>query len=484
MLRKKGCFRTGSPLKHPSGVKALFIPLALSARLKSCPDTKLAETEFSRNLPDGGWMKVPQSLPQGCILAVAALIFLVSGGQKAIHGSIDFVPVYTGASCMIHGCDPYKTDQLEKQYLDHGGRVKEQAPWITTEVVTYPPSTLLALSPLALFSFPAARIIWLVQNGALFITAVVLALRLCPDKHRWLATVLAAALLAASGQMLALGQTTPFAVALLAIGTYLFLRGRYLTPATVLLALTLAVKPQIGGFVVLFLLLRGVRRGHAGAAMAAALVLMVAGGSILKSRPASADWVAELRSNVINAQTGGEANDPGPDYPRSIGSLQLQSITSVFLADPQWYDAAAYVISAIFLAIVAVGVARSRPGLENHLLAVGTLAVVTLFPVYHRFYDSRLLILALPAALLVFRERRVLGATLCALTVLATFSIQYRTQDYLLKHGMWQAVRDNKLLFVLLLREQTLLLLLVACLLILALFTIRFAETQSEQVRA
>jgi hypothetical protein len=35
--------------ERPSGAKALFIPLALSARLKSCPDTKLAESEISAN---------------------------------------------------------------------------------------------------------------------------------------------------------------------------------------------------------------------------------------------------------------------------------------------------------------------------------------------------------------------------------------------------------------------------------------------------
>jgi hypothetical protein len=40
----------GTGEMRPAGAKALFIPLALSARLKSCSDTKPAEIEFFRNL--------------------------------------------------------------------------------------------------------------------------------------------------------------------------------------------------------------------------------------------------------------------------------------------------------------------------------------------------------------------------------------------------------------------------------------------------
>jgi hypothetical protein len=162
-------------------------------------------------------------------IGIAALIFLVLGGLRAFYIWNDFVPVYAGARCLLRGCNPYGTGEL-----------------------VYPPSTLLVLSPLALFQYPAAWLIWFLLNGALFVAAVVLVLSLCPKRHRWLTTTLGAVFLAGSSQLLILAQPAAFAGSLLVIGVYFFLRGRALLVGTVLLMLSLAVKPQLGGLIVLY----------------------------------------------------------------------------------------------------------------------------------------------------------------------------------------------------------------------------------------
>jgi hypothetical protein len=425
-------------------------------------------------------MKVSQSMLQGCILAAAVLFLLISSGPKAAHGSFDFVTVYAGSSCLIHGCDPYNVDQLEKQYLDHGGKATEQRPW-EIEVPVYPPATLLTLAPLALVSFPAARLIWLLLNAGLLVTAVLSILQMCPEKHRWLASILGALLLAGSGQLLILGQPGAFAISLVAIGTYLFLRGRYLPLAAVLLALSLAVKPQIGGLIVLYLLVRGVRRWHAAAAMTGAVALLVAGGLILNSNPASSNWLAELRGKIAGSQAPGGINDPTPNQKDAMSDLHLQCMTSVFDSDPKTYNAAAFAVFAVLLAVWAVGALRTKPSLESHWLAIGGLAVLTLMPVYHRFYDSRLLVLALPAALLVFSRHWVLGAAMGATRVVEAIAFQFRGLSNGLMSRMGEGHVGKKLLFILLLREQSLGLLALACLLILALYTVRFPETPGEE---
>ncbi len=91
-----------------------------------------------------------------------------------------------------------------------------------------------------------------------------------------------------------------------------------------------------------------------------------------------------------------------------------------------------------------------------HLLALAALSILSLMPVYHRFYDTRLLLLTVPAVLIVFQKRRFLGATIAVVTALQVFSVQYRLEIFLIQHDEWKSVLQNKLLFLLLLRQQNL----------------------------
>ncbi len=189
------------------------------------------------------------------VLSISAILLFVAGGARVFRSSNHFVPVYTGARCLLHGCNPYDTSQLEQQFYLAGGHATDLPSW-DIDVPVYPPSTFLVLSPLALFSFPAARLIWFLLNGCLFVAATGLILALCPPSHRWLATALGSLFLLSSAILLVLGQPAIFAISLLGIGIYLFLRGLLLPLGTLLLILSLAVKPQVGGLIVLYLVAR------------------------------------------------------------------------------------------------------------------------------------------------------------------------------------------------------------------------------------
>jgi hypothetical protein len=381
-------------------------------------------------------------------IGIATLIFFGLGGLRAFYIRNDFVPVYAGARCLLHGCNPYGTG-----------------------VLLYPPSTLLVLSPLALFRYPAAWLIWFLLNGALFVAAVVLVLSLCPKRHRWLATALGAVLLAGSSQLLILAQPSAFAVSLIVIGVYFFLRGRRLLIGAVLLMLSLAVKPLIGGLIVLYLFSR-VHRRYAALAMVGALALLLCGGLILRMHPQSADWVSDLRANVSSAVAPGATDDPRPTNEQAVAAVNLQTITSIFFRDEKVFNDAAYAIFGILFGAWVVAVLRMNPSMDNHLLSIGALSVLTLMPVYHRSYDSRFLLLSIPAALIVFEKRRIVGAFLCILVALATVSIQHWVQLLLLRDGLLQAVQRNKLLLILLLRESDVRLLVLFCLFMVGLFNI------------
>jgi hypothetical protein len=409
------------------------------------------------------------------VLGISAIIFFAVGAARVFRSSNDFVPVYTGARCLLHGCNPYDTTQLEQQFFQAGGQADELPSW-QIDVPVYPPSTFLVLSPLAWLRFPAARLFWFLLNGCLFVTSTALILSLCPPSHRWLATALGSLFLLSSGILLVLGQPAIFAISLVVIGSYLFLRSRLLPLGAFLFMLSLAVKPQIGGLIVLYLLVQRIHSRYAVIALGGALAILLSAGLVLRLSPRSAQWPSTLGANLTATLTPGGSADPRPANPQAIGDTNLQSLSSVFLADSRGFNAAAYVVFLLLLAAGILVVARRNANLDLHFLALGALSILSLTPVYHRFYDTRLLLLTIPAVLIVFQNRRILGAVIGVFTVLAIISVQYRVQEFLLQHAQWQSILQNKLLFILLLRQQNLELLILFFLYLFAMLSLRFSN--------
>jgi MFS family permease len=276
--------------------------------------------------------------------------------------------------------------------------------------------------------------------------------------------------------LLALGNPAIFAISLLVIGSYFFLRGRFLSLGAILLMLSIAVKPTIGGLIVLSLLVRKIHWRYAAAALAGALALLLCAGLILKMHPRSADWSSTLRTNISTTEEPGGVNDYRPADQEGFYFINLQAVTSVFFTDAREFNAAAYAVFLVLLAVWITVILRTKAGSEMDLLSVAALAALSLTPVYHRTYDVRLLLITIPAVVIVYQKRRLLGAFICALTLVAMISVQSRVQVFLLHHAMWQSVLQNKFLFVLLLRQQNLELPILFCLYMVAMYSIRFSS--------
>ncbi|MDE3186529.1 MAG: DUF2029 domain-containing protein [Acidobacteriota bacterium] len=432
------------------------------------------------------------------IVGLIALYFFVSGVRGASRESTDFIPVYSGVRCLLHGCNPYSIPDLNQQFLGSGGRENDlrQAGGWQNESPLYPPSTLVTLLPLGLLPFPAAKIAWSLLSGGLFIVAVWLVLSLCRPPHQWLTTLLAALFLLINGQIVRLGQPSGFAISLLAISVALFMRRGSPLLAACLLALSLAVKPQIGGLIAVYLLAHKAHRRYAGLAVAAALGLFLLGALILHMRPGSAHWVADLRTSITASMQPGQVN--APDAP-DVGVANLAGITSPVFAGRRRANLIAIGIFLLLAAAWAVGAARDTEDPEAAILALGALSALSLLPVYHRQYDSALLLLSMPSLLVILERRRVLGAIIACLTFPAGALFPGILGEFLWTHApaVRQSLLDNKFsmflvissaddlpsrfrdlltnkfFFVLLLRQQNLVLLLVACLYIVAMYTAR-----------
>jgi hypothetical protein len=420
-------------------------------------------------------MKFPKPKLHLLVLGISALIFCVVGGLRAFRFSHDFVPVYTGAGCLLHGCNPYDTSQLEQQFFQRGGRAVDLPSW-EIDVPVYPPSTFLVLSPLAMLQYPLARLLWFLLNGSLFIISAVVVLSACPQSHRWLATILGSLILATSGILLVLGQPAAFAISLVIIGSYLLLRARFLPLGAFLLMLSLAVKPQIGGLIALYFLAQKVYWRYAAIALAGALTLLLSAGLLLRLQPHSANWTSTLRANLAATLSPGGSADPRQANQEAVGDTNLQTLTSIFFADARIFNPVAYEVFLGLLAVWIMAVPRSKTSPEMHFLALAGLSILSLMPVYHRFYDTRLLLLTVPAVIIVFQKRRLLGTVIAVLTVLAVISVQYRVQVFLIQHAEWQSILHHKFLFILLLRQQNLELLILFGLYLVAILGIRFSS--------
>ncbi len=392
------------------------------------------------------------------VLALAFAVCVALGACRARYPYNDLLPSYAGERCLLHGCDPYGGTRL-----------------------LYPPSSLMAMAPLGLFNFRTAWLLWFVLNSGLLLVAVILVAGLCPREDRRLATVLGAIVLAGSSQLLSLAQPSALAISLAAIGGSCLIRGRMLWMSAAALMLSLAVKPQIGGLLAVYWAVRGPHRRVAIAAIAGALALFLGGILILNVRPTSARWAAELRANLSGVVAPGGTGDPRPANLLAPATLNLQTVTSAFSADEKIYDGAAYTTFALLLAVWVAAAMRMKPGATDDLLSMGALAVLTLLPVYHRSYDSRLLLLALPAGVIVLRQRRSEGLLLCALIASATVSFQHWMQLALTHAGLLADVLNHKVLLIALLRESDLRLLLCFGLLLLAALRRREPEDGAER---
>jgi Glycosyltransferase family 87 len=411
------------------------------------------------------------------LVCLAALYYLAAGTYKASHFSADFIPVYGGARCIAVGCnsyDPFNPPERLAEAIRARGNPARMRPL----ALLYPPSTLLVLSPLCLLPFPVAAVLWALLGGTLLLAAIGLVLSACPRDYFWVASILACVFLVGdSPSLLGTGNPATFACALAVAGAMLFLRNRHIPLAVLLLTVSLATKPQIAGFIVLYFLVRKIHWRSAALSMGASVTILLAACLILQARPVSRDWLPMLRAKIAESVQPGQVDDPTPANVKYLDLVNLQTITGSFVSNPKIYNAVAW---AIFLALVAIWIFAVRAtdaGRMDHFFALPPLLVLTLLPVYHRGCDDLLLILALPMILRVMQRHRVLGGVTAAATALPHILDVVMPRITYLIGRFWnmQDVLKHKVLFILLLRHQCLVLLLLFGLYVAAMYAVQTA---------
>ena len=109
--------------------------------------------------------------------------------------------------------------------------------------------------------------------------------------------------------------------------------------------------------------------------------------------------------SAISAHGG--LNEPGPAslIGRSPGMIfDLQAAICVFRDDPRIYNPVSYLICGTLLLVWAIRTLRVRFSLRSSWLALAAVVPLTMLVTYHRTYDAKLLLLAIPACAILWAE--------------------------------------------------------------------------------
>lgn len=377
----------------------------------------------------GTWLKRVAVL--GLCMAVSCR-WAISRWEKApgTTQDIDFAQLYYGARCVIGHKDVYDAGAPLREFEAEGGRFLHWSQGqveISREVLSnavYLPTAFLVVGPLALLPYAAAHAVWFWLTAGLLMAAALLMWELAGEYEPRLAGWLAGFMLLNCVEVLSQGNPAGLVVSLCVVAAWCFLRRRLQWLGVAALAVALAIKPHDAGFVWLYFLLAGsAGRKRALQTLAVAAALGVA--AVVWIAPGSPHWMQELRSNLAADTAHGGMNDPGmaASVHRGFDPIcNLQKTMSVIRDDPRFYDPASYAIGGVLILAWMVAVLRKRRTPEGALLALAAASMLTMLPVYHRTYDAKLVLLAIPACALLWAAGGIRGWVALALTATAIFA--------------------------------------------------------------
>jgi hypothetical protein len=358
-------------------------------------------------------------------LLLGCAIFLLMGTaleMAAPVSTVDFRIVYYSARCLLDHRDPYNENEVRRTYQIEGG-VDRNATAIIEKTETqyiYFPTAFPITVPFALLPFGAAHILWLAATAVALILGGILMWEASSGDAPLLAGALIGLLLANCELFLALGNPGGIGIGLCVVAVWCFIRDRYVAAGIVCMALSLMLKPHNPALVwSFFLLAGGVYRKRALQTLLVIFVLAVP--SVLWTFHIAPQWPSELIGNLVGNGAHGSLSDPGPKSLAGHGigmMINLQTALSVIRDDPRFYNPAAYLICGSLVGIWIWTTLRLQLAPWAAWLGVAPISILTMLPIYHRLYDAKMILIAIPALAMLW-VRKGTGAWVGLLLTLA-----------------------------------------------------------------
>jgi len=348
------------------------------------------------------------------LILAAGVEFAARGPLRFLHNPTnwnDFSQNYVASKLWLAGESPSRPENFVRLWKRESGSRLELAD-IRTHLAP-PLGTLVLLAPIAALPWPVAKIVWLALLLLAFALAVVSLAGTAQfriDEPRTLAFVAASLALAPFHTGIAMGNVSVIAIAVCALAMWAA-HHRHDASAGVLLAVSVSLKPQIGAFFVLYYLAR--RRWRiflSAAALTAGLVLLAA----LYLQIHGVAWFQDYLANAKGFFTADRIDDFTAANPIRFTLINLQVAFGTLTPQASTANLLAFSISGILLAAWLFFVAR-RGTCESEILDLSAVSVLSLLPVYHRFYDAALLLVPLCWGLSQLRGKLKMIAALALL---------------------------------------------------------------------
>jgi hypothetical protein len=343
------------------------------------------------------------------LVALAAAEFVARGlVRRPGSGGFDLSGPYAQAGLWRTGRSPFDWPEGIRLFLRMSGEHREGT-WVISGCI-YPPSACVLLAPFSQLPWRAAQVAWTIACVGLLGAAVAALARSARlGTGPALAVFLAVALgLAPLHTGLSIGQPSSAAVALAALAIALGAQRRD-TLAGLMLGLSIALKPQIGGLLPLYPLVQG-RLRYVAWTVAVVAALNAAGLAVPIARGASPgrmldEWRANLRASMVD-NTGLVEGDGGAIQSNLLyATINIHPLLITLTGDPALARLIAWAICGLG-AVAALILARRPAGRADDLLTATPLIVVTLLASYHRNYDAGLLLVPLAWSIAAWRSSR------------------------------------------------------------------------------
>jgi hypothetical protein len=353
---------------------------------------------------------------------IALALMLLSSGISILwgfslgqtgNGWLDFRAVYYGTRCLLKHHNPYNVSELESFYRAEGGESPSENIQAHQAITLYVnmPTTFLFIAPFAMLPWGPAHVLWMTLTAGVFILAALLMWNLGASYAPGVSLFLVCILLANCEMLFSNGNVSGIAVSLCMVAVWCFLEERFVPAGILCLAVSLAIKPHDAGLVWLYFLLAGAP--HRKRALQTLLVTAVLGlSAYMWVSHVAPHWMLDWQSNLSAISAPGGINNPAPaSLTGRIAAMviDLQAAISVFWNDPRIYNTASYLVCGALLLVGAVRTLRSRFSQARAWLALAAIVPLTMLVTYHRPWDAKLLLLAVPACAMMWAEGGATG---------------------------------------------------------------------------
>lgn len=327
------------------------------------------------------------------LLFLAAAEFVVRGPVRFLFEETvwnDLSQNYTASRLWLKGespSDPRNFVALWKQ--ERGSRLD------LTDIRTHlapPLGGLVVMAPIAAFHWKVASILWVTVLLAAFAATVWALVHAAGFRHnepRTLAFVAACLALAPFHTGIASGNPSILVIGLCIVAVWAATRHRDISSG-ILFGIACSMKPQIGAFLVLYYLVRRRWKLFAtavsttfGLTFVAAIYLWIRGAS----------WIQDYLRNAKGFVTANSIDDFSPANPIRFTLINLQVPFASFTRHSS-ANLLAFAVGGVLLLFWLYWIASDNAH-RSELLCLGAVAVISLLPVYHRYYDAGLLVLPL-----------------------------------------------------------------------------------------